>query len=342
MHKIVGALVATAAATIALAAAPSSAGAHSPVDLHTVNLKNATIPGSTCDKSSPIQLHNGHGTGGTVDGQHLSADAFGDPVYGDLTHDGRDEALLYVICSAPGGAHRLDVKQNYVAFTGSSGAVSVLGVIVAKHRFFNTDPTVLRRPRIVDAVVRQPELLYFPTDPYCCPSEHAGTRWWMHNGALRVKNSWLQITDKIVGQNTVGHAVLRETKQDLAITYGNTLHSALYSPGCRDYWHGAHQARSFNAFIDTTTSPGVFGIYAPSGAVTRAGIGKYATLHQIHLAYPGHPVLYNSGAHGTHALVKFAHSWIDFTFDASSSPATVDRMSVGTWGFVSGHHTCSS
>jgi hypothetical protein len=83
---------------------PMSASAAGTVNLHNVNLRNRTIPGSTCYSTKPIKLHKGHGQGGTFgDGEHLVVDSYGKPIYGDLTHDGQDEAFLFVVCSTASG-----------------------------------------------------------------------------------------------------------------------------------------------------------------------------------------------------------------------------------------------
>jgi hypothetical protein len=332
-------LVVLVLASVALA--PVSASAAGPVNLHSVNLKNRTIPGSTCHSSQPIKLHNGHGKGGKLGGIQLVDDVYGKATYGDLTHDGNSEAMLFVMCSTGGGTSASDVKDNWVVFTGQSGKVRVLGVMTAKHQWYNTHPTSLDTPKLANGVATVREIVYFPTDPDCCGTGVGSTEWWFHNGALRVKSTTLKITDKIVSSRRVGHAALGMTVARLQNKYGTIQSEELANGGCRVYWHGK-QSKSFGALIDSKSAGKVYGIYAPKGAVTVAGIGQYSTVAQINRAYAGHTIKSGTNAAGKQVYVKFANSWFAFTLKKMFGSLSVVSMRIGTRGFVTGAHTCSS
>jgi hypothetical protein len=339
VKKLVSALVLVLSATLLVAVSAHAAG---PIDLHNVNLRNSTIPGSTCRSGAPIQLHHGHGKGGKWAGQQLFADSFGQPVYADLTHDGQDEALLYVLCSTGDSMGGSEYRSNYVAFTGGSGQVKALGVIYPKHQWLNAHATIIDEPNVSAGVVTVLEKIWFTDDPSCCGRGRATTKWWFHNGALRVKSTHLKITDRIVSSTRVGHAALGDTVAKLKAKYGTVQSKLLANGGCRIYWHGK-AAKSFGALIDPSSNGKVYGIYAPRGAVTLAGVGSYATVAQIKHAYAGHTVKTGTNAAGKQLYVKFAHSWIAFTLEKQDGfPAYVTTMRIGTHAFVTGAHTCSS
>ena len=342
MKKLVLALgVAVAAALLVPLTAASAAG---PVNLHNVNLRNRTIPGSTCYAKDPIKLHKGHGTGGTFgDGQKLVVDSYGKPVYGDLTHDGQDEAFLFVTCSTGGGTASSIVKSSWVVFTGGTGKVRVLGVIRAKHQWLNSDATVLSDPTISGGVAHVRETIWFPEEPTCCGTGKARTAWWFHNGKLRVKSTHLTITDQIVSSKRVGHAALGATVAQLKAKYGTLHHQELATGGCDVYWHGK-QSKSFGALIDPSSHGKVFGIYAPKDSVTLAGIGDYATVQQVKHAYAGHTITTGTSDVGKQLYVKSGSSWFGFTLkkDSGAPGYYVASIRIGTHAFVTGAHTCSS
>ena len=341
MKRLIFAAVAVGICAAALLVAPSGASARAAVDLHKVNLGNRAIPGSTCYSHKEIAMHNGHGVGGRLAGTGtLVADEYGKPVYGDVTHDGRAEAFVAVDCSTGGGTAGSQVKFTWVVFTGGSGTVQVLGVLSAQHQWLNAHPTVLQAPKTVKDVVSVHETLWFADDPDCCGSTAANVTWTYTKGALRVRTSTLTLTDRIVTSTSVGRATIGQTPAALKKIYGSRLHSAVYSTGCRDYWHGPNQAKSFGAFVDFNQSARVFGIYAPNGSVTRAGVGTYATVAQIKNAYAGHQIIVTKGSKNVY--VRSAGSWLGFGMDTSQSPAFVRSIRVGQLSFVDGAHTCTN
>ena len=321
---------------------PTGASAHAPLDLHGKNFRNRTVPGSTCRSAHPIKLHKGHGKGGMRDGEQLVDIAMGKPIFGDLTGDGSDEAFVFVLCETKGGGTvGAEVQSNWVVFTGRTGTVRVLGNIVAQHQWLNTVATVLQDPKVANGVAKVHETIWFPNDPSCCGRGRANTSWWFHNGKLRVKSTTLHITDQIVGATSVGHAKLGMTAKQLRHAYGTVQHSELANGGCDVYWHGK-QSKSFGALIDHSTSPKVFGIYAPSGSVTLAGVGQYSSVRQIKHVYAGHTIESGTAASGTQLFVKLAHSWLGFQLHKSGGAMLVNGVRVGTHAFVTGKHTCSS
>jgi hypothetical protein len=341
VKKLVLALVLAVTAALLV---PVSASAAPSVNLHNVNLRNRTIPGKTCYSPSPIKLHKGHGQGGTyADGEKLFVDSYGKPVYGDLTHDGQDEAFLFVTCSTGGGTAASIVKSSWVVFTAGSGKVKVLGVISAKHQWLNSNATVLSDPKITGGVAHVRETIWFPEDPTCCGTGKARTAWWYHNGTLRVKSTKLTITDQIVSAKRVGHAALGATVAQLKAKYGTLHHEELATGGCDIYWHGK-QSTSFGALIDPSSKGKVFGIYAPTDSVTRAGIGDYSSVKQVKHAYAGHTIKRGTSDAGKQIYVKSGSSWFGFSLkkDSGVPGYYVRSIRIGTHAFVTGAHTCSS
>src|SRR4051812_32394891 len=130
------------AVTLTAGAATGVASAATPTDLHTVSFANRTIPGSTCFADHAITLHNGQGQGGQRYGYQLVVN-IGSARYGDITHDGRDEAFVLANCSTGGGTAASGVKNSYVVFTGTDTGARVLGVLTAAHRWIGTQAALL-------------------------------------------------------------------------------------------------------------------------------------------------------------------------------------------------------
>jgi hypothetical protein len=334
-------LLALVLASVALV--PVNASAAGPVNLHKVNLRNATIPGSTCHSPNPIKLHKGHGKSVKWHGQHLVVDSYGKPIYGDLTNDGQDEAFLYVLCSTGGGTAASEVRSNWVVFTGGSGQVAVLGVMYPKHQWLNSAASIMSDPVIANGTATVRETIWFTDDHTCCGTGRAKTTWWFHNGALRVKSTTLKITDKIVSSRRVGHAALGMTVAQLKKKYGSVQHEELANGGCDIYWHGK-PAKSFGALIDPSSKGKVFGLYAPTTAVTVAGVGHYATIAQIKRVYAGHTIKLATRGAAKEVYVQFPTSWFGFTLrkDSGIPGYYVRSIVIGTHAFVTGKHTCTS
>jgi hypothetical protein len=341
VKKFVLALVLAVASALFVPIGASAAGS---VNLHDVTLRNRTIPGSTCYSKDPIKLHKGHGKGGAfTDGEKLVVDSYGKPVYGDLTHDAQDEAFLFVTCSTGGGTAASIVKSSWVVFTGGSGKVAVLGVLKAKHQWLNSNATVLSDPKISGGVAHVRETIWFPENPTCCGTGKARTVWWYHDGKLTVKSTKLTITDQIVSAKRVGHASLGATVAQLKAKYGTLKHEELADGSCDVYWHGK-QSASFGALIDPSSKGKVFGIYAPTDAVTLAGIGDYSTVKQVKHAYAGHTIKTGKSDVGKQIYVKSGSSWFGFGLkkDPDIAGYYVTSIRIGTHAFVTGTHTCSS
>jgi hypothetical protein len=88
----------------------------------------------------------------------------------------------------------------------------------------------------------------------------------------------------------------------------------------------------------------VFGIYAPTDAVTLAGIGDYSTVKQIRQVYAGHTIKRGTSDAGKQVYVKSGSSWFGFTLkkDSGIPGYYVGSIRIGTHAFVTGAHTCSS
>jgi hypothetical protein len=194
----VGRLVAVAALALAgcrpahQAARPPSP---TPLEIHTVDWPNITLPGAVCRASQPIQLAGGSltmtapagvqaGTPQVVVAEH------GAIIYGDLNGSRQDEAAVYVTCANTGGTAEGLVQSSWVVYSADSGSLKVVGTLTPQQPptpnvetpYFDTDPggLVINRGAITVKEVR-----YAPGDPTCCPSITATTVWTYANGALQ-------------------------------------------------------------------------------------------------------------------------------------------------------------
>lgn len=122
-------------AVVAFAVVVTGCGS-SPLDLHTVDWKEASVPGSICGAVDPtgavplasVQLRNGEAYAKS----HRWADysiveitgAWDRIVYGDVTGDGRDEASVGVYCSNGGGTAGGILAYARVVYTANQDAPS--------------------------------------------------------------------------------------------------------------------------------------------------------------------------------------------------------------------------
>jgi hypothetical protein len=196
--------VAVAALTFAtFTTAGASATAPAALDLHEVNWSSVTLPGAACGSSHPIHLHrlrrarNVESTAffspipkrwaqyDFYGKRGVSVDAGWDPVlYGDLDGSGHDDAALVYDCNNGGGTADGVLLEGWVIFTGSTGRLSVVGIVTPRVQPAHELPTLLElaiSPRRITAH----EFFYGPYDPTAGGSGRATTIWTYAHGHLQ-------------------------------------------------------------------------------------------------------------------------------------------------------------
>ncbi|MFC8520145.1 hypothetical protein [Streptomyces sp. NPDC057257] len=169
------------------------------LNLHTVDWRNAQIPGTLCRSSGPISLHDGFASNvpSTFDGpepnmaQDVSADVK-KVAYGDLTGDGKDEAALPVLCMNHDSTAAGQTAMGILIFDGSSNRLHLLGTLVGQQRRSGEPPNFLEVRQMAYATVGKVvavESFYAPTDYNSCPTGRARDTWVYKNGQLKVAGS---------------------------------------------------------------------------------------------------------------------------------------------------------
>jgi hypothetical protein len=174
-------------ATLGIVVASRAAAEGAALDLHAVAWANVTLPGAACGASQPIALDEGTGSVTPIPRRWASDHFYGkravtvntDPnavVYGDLEGNGTDDAALWVNCNNGGGTADGALLYDWVVFSGSSGRLSVVGVITPRVQPAGQLPTVLQVAIKPGKVVAR-ESFYGRYDPTCCSSGRATTTW---------------------------------------------------------------------------------------------------------------------------------------------------------------------
>jgi hypothetical protein len=192
MRRAVGCLLLSAVA--ALAAAGCGGGSH-PVDLHAVDWRQATIPGSVCGAKAPIHLRARGELSEVVvrstrwrDWPRVEVDALwsgSHVVYGDLDGDGSDEAALIVDCNNGGGTADGQLAFAAVIYTAGPRGPRVVGVVTPQVRG-QGEHVPLLRVSIRPGKVVSHEFFYGLDDGTCCASGRATTVWTYSGGRLEV------------------------------------------------------------------------------------------------------------------------------------------------------------
>lgn len=184
-------------ALLALACALTATACRaSTLDLHTVDWAEASVPGSVCGASHPIQLHRDRAIVASARWRRWRSRPWPAPwprvtvaagwkpvVYGDLNRDGHDEAALGVDCNNGGGTAGGVLAYSEVIFTATGNSPHVIGVVTPQQP--DTYGVPLVQVRIRPGRIVAHEAWYGPSDGTCCPSGRATTIWTSTSGTLR-------------------------------------------------------------------------------------------------------------------------------------------------------------
>ncbi len=188
-------LIGTATALVAVTgpATAISALAQSP-PLQAIDWANSILPGTVCESSRPIQLHDhsatlAHTGFGKVNSQPnpyvVDVHAASDVVYGSLAGVG-NAAGIDVTCSNNGGTADGQLRFADVIFGGSASNIRTLGIITPQvsGATDNHVPT-LGTPKFSGGKIIVREAFYGPNDPTCCSTGRATTTWAYAHGKLK-------------------------------------------------------------------------------------------------------------------------------------------------------------
>jgi hypothetical protein len=155
-----------------------------PLNLHTVNWANVTIPGTFCSVPGTVHLTGNTATAVSTDFGHVQIIVTGHPTYGDLDGNGHDVAALPVWCNNGGGTADGDLAMGYVVFDGSSGILTVVGTLTPKVHESGAPISSIAALTITPEHIVAKEMYFHAADPTCCPTGTAKTTWLLTNGHL--------------------------------------------------------------------------------------------------------------------------------------------------------------
>lgn len=179
-------------AVILLCTATAGRAAAAPLNLHRVNWRDVSLPGSACDASGTIRLHDGAGSIRPVPSR-WAGDIFRPsdtvtvgaslPDYGDLLGADGDVVGISVDCNNGGGTADGVLLNSFVIFRALSGHLSVVGVIKPQVQPAEVLPTDLLIS-IHRGSVTVREGFYGPMDATCCSTGRSTTTWTYSHGRL--------------------------------------------------------------------------------------------------------------------------------------------------------------
>jgi hypothetical protein len=197
----------TAPPSTSTTASPTTTVQPTALDLHAVDWSNVAVPGEACLTSGQIQLHDTGGANGRDSGTALIPDEErGTPEppgdgsgpkydridslvvsYGDIDGDGRDEALLALMCGNNGGTADGVFLYSLELYSGATGTLQPVSLITPQQQPADVLPTLLSDPGISVGRIVVQETWYGPTDYTCCPSGTATTTWTYSAGQLHAQ-----------------------------------------------------------------------------------------------------------------------------------------------------------
>ncbi|MEV6651995.1 hypothetical protein [Streptomyces sp. NPDC051219] len=170
------------------------------LDLHTVDWRNAEIPGGLCRSPGPIRLRNGVAVNvpsdfdGPEDNFPQDVYAFTDKVvHGDLTGDGRDEAALPVMCANHDSTAAGQTAMGVMVFDGLGGRPKLIGTLTSQQERLGEPPNFIEVRRIGRGRIVADETFYGSADANCCPSGRATDIWSYADGKLTPKGSTVTV-----------------------------------------------------------------------------------------------------------------------------------------------------
>jgi len=164
-------------------------------DLHEVDWNNVAVPGASCMRAGPIQLHNGqallldpvngHPNVPGSNGPRYDRLELLSPVrYGPFERAGYDEALVSLYCNNNGGTASGALRYSIAVFSPGTGEPVSLGLITAQKQPRDVLPTLLSVRSIAPGTITVVEAWYGPRDLTCCPGGRAITTWTYRGGKL--------------------------------------------------------------------------------------------------------------------------------------------------------------
>jgi hypothetical protein len=169
------------------------------LDLHTLDWRNAKIPGTLCRAPGFIRLHDGAASNvpSTFDGPepNMAQDVSADTkrvAYGDITGDGKDEAALPVLCMNHNSTAAGQTAMGVLIFDGSGNRLRLVATLIGQQRRSGEPPNFLEvRQMAHDTVgkVVAVESFYAPTDFNSCPTGRALDAWLYKDGKIKTAGS---------------------------------------------------------------------------------------------------------------------------------------------------------
>jgi hypothetical protein len=169
------------------------------LDLHTIDWRNAKIPGTLCRASGFIRLHGGVASSvpSTFDGPNpnMAQDVTADTkrvAYGDITGDRKDEAALPVLCMNHDSTAAGQTAMGILIFDGSSNRLRLIATLTGQQRRSGEPPNFLEVRQMAHATVGKVvavESFYAPTDFNSCPTGRALDTWLYKDGKVKAAGS---------------------------------------------------------------------------------------------------------------------------------------------------------
>jgi len=157
--------------------------------LRSVNWRDVTVPGNSCESLRPIQLSDGKAVvsgGRSPDTRDITGGAPSTVSYGQL--DGTNVAAIRLYCGVHNGETAASrIEDSIAVFTTANSKPVSLGLITAHvnpQASSQGSPTSLGGPMFTGGHLNVEEYIYKPTDPDCCPSGIAISTWNLVNGTI--------------------------------------------------------------------------------------------------------------------------------------------------------------
>ncbi|WP_324785174.1 hypothetical protein [Streptomyces sp. H51] len=147
-----------------------------PEDLHDMDWAGAAVPGDFCDVRGLIRFRAGQAWAQSGKWGKVHAEDRPEAVaYGDLLGDSRDEAALLAGCDTGGETAGARLAWAYVVFTSEKGELRFVGTVTPQ--YVGRQAGAFDGIQLASGRVVAHEVWFRESDPDCCPSGRATTRW---------------------------------------------------------------------------------------------------------------------------------------------------------------------
>ncbi|GAA4604206.1 hypothetical protein GCM10023195_14260 [Actinoallomurus liliacearum] len=169
--------------TIAPSQTTTATTGTAPLNLRHYDWGNATIPVPFCSVTGTVRFTKKEATAPSTKWGNVHLVQLGDVAYGDLLGNGHPVAALPLTCDNGGGTGDSELAAADVIFDGSSGRLSLVGVVTPQQPSAEIT-TNIDKVKITLGRIKAYEIWYRRPDASCCATGKAVTDWTYANGRL--------------------------------------------------------------------------------------------------------------------------------------------------------------